>query len=299
MRHLGLMVLLIVLSACGSQLPESAGEPLRFAVDRLPEAYVGEPYQGALVAAGGVRPYTYELKGELPPGLRFEGGRLLGVPKKKGRFRFAVTLRDAALNVREANYELLVGDPPPPRLRMLLPESPTSAPFIWVVREEGRRSLGFQARFSLKGLRPDLKTLQISNKAVAVFRWVEKDEALDIDLAWLAPVSNEEVLRLTLVPLRELRPRVTYSARFYGPSGELFAASSAVTLKREGEGRYRYPDLLALAREWKKKATKAAPLGQDLNGDGVVDEKDLQRLREDYAWAIAPSAAGEGSSQAR
>ncbi len=297
--RLGLLVLLIVLTACGSQLPESPGEPLRFAVDRLPDAYVGEPYQGSLVAAGGVRPYTYELKGELPPGLHFEGGRLIGVPKKKGRFRFAVTLRDAALNVREASYELLVGDPPPPRLRMLLPESPTSAPFIWVVREEGRRALGFQARFSLKGLRPELKTLQISNKAVAVVRWVEKDEALDIDLAWLAPVSDQEVLRLTLVPSRELRPRVVYSARFYDPSGELFLASRSVNLKREGKGRYRYPDLLALAREWKKKATKAAPLSHDLNGDGIVDEKDLQRLREDYAWSSAPNAAGDGSSQAR
>jgi len=96
-----LLALVFILAACGSD-QGVAPEPLRFALDRLPPAYLGEPYRVEVLAQGGIRPYTYEISGKLPPGLSFKSGLISGTPKEKGSYRFEVTVKDAALSAVRA-----------------------------------------------------------------------------------------------------------------------------------------------------------------------------------------------------
>jgi len=78
--HLILAFLLALLAACGTE--GGTAEPLRITVRSLPAAYVGERYDARVPASGGIRPYHYELEGDLPEGITFAGGRFSGTPRK-------------------------------------------------------------------------------------------------------------------------------------------------------------------------------------------------------------------------
>ncbi len=296
------MGLLLALAGCGADQGLPA-EPLRLET-KLAPAYLGEPYQTEILAAGGVRPYAYSLKGELPPGLRFSGGRIVGTPKQKGRYRFEVTVQDAALGAVTKTLTLTVGDPPPPRFVHVLPPAETEAAFVWLVRLKGRATLGFSASFVLRDLVPDLKTLKAAQGARYVVRFREKDQILDLDLAFKAPFKEGEVFRLVLEPKKKLRPAVQARAAFLDAKGKPFPASAKVDLKRPGAGRYRLFDLLALAQNWGKaraEKEKTPPKG-DLNGDGRVNAADLEALRAAYDWANPLAlegrpAKGQGGEQ--
>ncbi len=282
-RFWGLGLLLLVLAACGTDQGLPA-EPLRLET-KLPPAYLGEPYRTDLLAAGGVRPYDYALKGGLPPGLRFAGGRIEGIPKQKGTYRFEVTVRDAALGAVTKTLALTVGDPPPPRFEQVLPPAETDAAFVWLVRLKGRATLGFSATFALADLEPDLKTLKVAPGARFLVRYRPKDRALDLDLAFARPFSGGEVFRLVLVPGKKLAPRVVPRAVFLDAKGRPFPASRKTPLKRPGAGRYHLFDLVALAQNWGQKQKGKTPLPGDLNADGRVDGGDLAVLRAAYDWA--------------
>jgi len=272
---------LLVLAACGGDTGLPA-EPLRFAVESLPPAYLGEPYRAELKAAGGVRPYRYELKGKLPEGLSFQNGRIVGTPKQKQEAEISVTVKDAALSAVTRTFVLRVADPPPPRFRFELPPTAVADPFVWVARLEGRQTLGFQARFYLDGLRPDLKTLKVSDRGLFLARYDEETRVFGLDMVFFKPFAEGEVFRLTLVPPEKKEIEIPYRARFLNPKGEFFPESQKVAF-RPGEGRYQFLDLLLLARNWGKKAEEK-PLEGDLNGDGVVDEADIEVLKADYRW---------------
>lgn len=283
MRSLFWLGLLVVLAACGADQGLPA-EPLRFSLKTLPPAYLGEPYRVDLEAAGGVRPYTYEFQGKLPEGLSFRDGRIEGTPKKKGEVRFEVTIKDAALSAVTRTFTLKVTDPPPPRFQFVLPPAAVEDPFIWVAKLEGRRTLGFQARFDLEGLRPELETLKVTDRGLFLVRYDEKTRVLGLDLAFFKPVSKGEVFRLTLVPEKKTQvKRIPYQARFLDAKGAFYPASEKVRFEA-GEGRYGFSDLVALAKNWGKKASKDKPLEGDLNGDGVVNEADFEVLKASYRW---------------
>ncbi len=296
MRPLWLL-LLFLLAACGADQGLPA-EPLRFVEANLPPAYLGEPYRVELVAAGGVRPYRYESKGKLPEGLAFKDGVIAGTPKAKGEARFEVTVRDAGLSAVTRTFTLRVTDPPPPAFRFALPPVAVADPFIVVARLEGRRTLGFEARFELGALRPDLKTLKVAEGALYLVRYDEKTGVLGLDLAYKKPASGGEVFRLTLVPEKKaLYKRIPYRARFLDEKGKPFAASERVAFAEEGSGKYAFSDLVRLARNWGKRAKKDEALEGDLNKDGRVDEADLALLKADYRWAWPEKKAKPPQSQ--
>ncbi len=301
MRRLwGLWGLVLLLVACGTDQGLPA-EPLRLDT-KLPPAYLGEPYRTEVLAAGGVRPYAYEARGDLPPGLRFAGGRIAGTPTKKGTYRFEVTVRDAALGALTRTFTLTVGDPPPPRFDHVLPPAETDAAFVWLARLKGRPTLGFSASFRLRDLVPDLKTLRVAKGALYVVRYRAKERVLDLDVAFPAPFQAGEAFRVVLDPAKKLRPAVQATALFLDAKGRPFPASKRLKLKRPGAGRYHLADLVAVARNWGQKQKGKAPLEGDLNADGRVDAKDLALLRAGYDWADPLAlegrpAEGQGGEQ--
>jgi len=289
---LWLLLLPVVLAACGADQGLPA-EPLRFSLQNPPPAYLNEPYRVEFKAAGGVRPYAYAFEGTLPKGLAFKDGRIVGKPEEKGEARFKVTVKDAALSAVTRTFVLKVLDPPPPRFRFVLPPAAVADPFIWIARLEGRRTLGFQARFELGALRPELKTLKVTDRGLYLVRYDPKTHVLGLDLVFFKPFSGGEVFRLTLVPGEKTRIKeIPYRARFLDAKGKLFPASEKLRFQA-GEGGYGFSDLVLLARNWGKKGTKERPPEGDLNRDGVVNEADLEVLKAGYRWdGWTPEKAG-------
>lgn len=271
--------LVFFLSACGNQ-DLSLTEPLRVSAT-LPPAYLGEAYGAQVAAEGGVRPYTYTLEGRLPEGLSFQGGRFSGTPKEKGSFPLTLTVEDGAKNSRVQKLTLTVQDPPPPRLALVLPPAEVEEPFILLARLEGREALGFQAELPLKDLEPDLATLR---PAAGVFLLFHKEkEALRLEAAFSRPLKGIEVFRLTLRPLKPLRPQIPVKAVFYDREGKPLGQP----LPDRGLG---FRALLELAQSF---GQKGEGLAADRNRDGMVDEKDLALLQEAFAASVgAPAPEG-------
>ena len=76
----------------------------------LPSARVGVAYKARIVAIGGVRPFTWRLRGFglLPRGLRLNErtGQLAGTPRQAGIYRFQVQVSDKQ-GVRSAVHFVL------------------------------------------------------------------------------------------------------------------------------------------------------------------------------------------------
>lgn len=79
-------------------LGSESSTALRLAVD-LPSAVVGVPYTGALIASGGVAPYTYDdtPAGTIPPGLSINDttGAVTGTPNTVGYYEFTAAVTDS------------------------------------------------------------------------------------------------------------------------------------------------------------------------------------------------------------
>ncbi len=241
------------LAGCGTS-DGGPGEPLRLAVRSLPPAYIGERYEAKLPASGGVRPYSFELEGKLPKGLRFASGRISGVPQEKGSFKITVVVNDAALSSRSVPLTLKVSDPPPPKLTAKLPASETDAPFIAVFTLDKRPTQAFRLRLTLKDLKPDLESLKANPNLVYVVRYDEEQQALDIDGAFTQTFRGGEVFRLKLEPTRKLRPKVQPQDQFFKPDGEPY--TNKPPKRPADEGAYAFDDLRALAQAWKRAPKK-------------------------------------------
>jgi len=76
----------------------------------LPNATQGVPYAQTLVAAGGLKPYSYTLTaGDLPPGLSLSStGTISGTPTAVGASSFTVTVTDAEPTPQTANLPLVL-----------------------------------------------------------------------------------------------------------------------------------------------------------------------------------------------
>ncbi|MGQ9735747.1 MAG: putative Ig domain-containing protein [Thermaceae bacterium] len=264
--------LLLLLAACGSQ-DLSLTEPLRLST-ALPPAYLGEAYGAQVVAEGGVRPYTYTLEGRLPEGISFSGGRFTGIPKEKGSFPLTLTVEDGAKNSRVQKLTLVVQDPPPPRLVLVLPPVEVEGEFILLGRLEGREALGFQAELALKDLEADLSTLK---PASGVFLLAFLDRGiLRLDAAFAKPMKGGEVFRLLLRTPKPTRPQVGLKAVFYSREGKPFSPP----LPERGLG---FGVLLEFVRTF---GQKGEGLPADQNGDKVVDEKDLALLQGAFSKPV-------------
>lgn len=79
-------------------------------IDRLPFAFVDQPYEAQLHARGGVDPLTWELvSGALPEGLSMdETGLVTGTPTTVGEYEFDVRVTDANGSTDEEDVEIEV-----------------------------------------------------------------------------------------------------------------------------------------------------------------------------------------------
>jgi hypothetical protein len=83
----------------------------------LPGGRVGARYRQALTATGGAEPYTFGVKGKLPPGLSLSGGMLGGAPTQSGYYSFWLLVADGngcedigaySLTIAPANSGIIV-----------------------------------------------------------------------------------------------------------------------------------------------------------------------------------------------
>jgi hypothetical protein len=89
----------------------------------LPNATLGVPYSQMLTAAGGIKPYTYSLTGNLPPGLSLSStGTISGVPTQVGASSFTVTVTDTEPTPQTASLPLV--------LLVVYPSTPTDSELI-------------------------------------------------------------------------------------------------------------------------------------------------------------------------
>ncbi len=212
-------VLLLALVACTGEAP-LPGDPLRFSTGQLPDPVLAEPYRGELAAAGGLRPYAFRLEsGALPPGLRLQGGVVVGEPTELGRYEFTVAVTDGNLARNVRTYAVTVRDVPVPTVRIEVPETEVRDRTTVRTRIEGARDLR-AIRLRLTWGDAPVRLAEDAPPAsrrsdVALF-FEERDDGVAIDLAVLGDpwtgdgdlfafdLEIEEATRLSLASESEL-----------------------------------------------------------------------------------------------
>ena len=228
------LVLLIVLllAGCAEQLAAPA-EPLRLLRPSWDEAYAGEAFDGALRPTGGLRPYRFELAaGDLPAGLRLEGGRIVGTPTEPGRSRFTVQVSDGNLSQALLELELVVRPLPSPIVRVDTPATEVRGPLRLVARVEDAR--GWTGARLVVRWDPGLFTLDGAPAAVdgrtVAFADAEPG-VLFLDVAALGAARDGafDVASWTLVPVD---PPARASVHVVATSR--YSGGEAVSERREG-----------------------------------------------------------------
>lgn len=76
----------------------------------LPEAYASENYYQEVQASGGTAPYSWTVRGKLPPGIIFDSpsGTLTGIPTEAGEYRFNIVVTDNERRTFDRTYVLRV-----------------------------------------------------------------------------------------------------------------------------------------------------------------------------------------------
>ncbi|MFN2322213.1 MAG: putative Ig domain-containing protein [Trueperaceae bacterium] len=229
------LALVLLLAGCAEQLAAPA-EPLRLLRPSWGEAFAGEAFDGALRPTGGLRPYRFELAaGELPEGLRLEGGRIVGTPTEPGRSRFTIEISDGNLSQALLELELVVRPLPTPVVRVATPATEVRGPLRLVARvEDARGWLGARLvirwdadRFTLEGA-----PTAVDGRTVA-FAHAEPG-VLFLDVAALGAARDGafDVARWTLVPVD---PPARASVLVVATSR--YSGGEAVSERREGAPR--------------------------------------------------------------
>lgn len=261
---LGWLVFLgILLAACGSDSQNNQSrQPLRLTL-RFGMGYVDEPYNTTLTANGGVRPYRFTLEGRLPKGLSYSNGRISGTPKEKGSFELTVSVEDANLSNRTQKVTLVIGETPPPRLDQVFPLAEVSDPFPYLFRVRDREARGFQAQIPLKDLKLARDSFKADTSVLYVLRYDEEKGLLDIDAAFTSPRKDLEAFRFTAMPLpnKKVRPDLSFRGTrvaFYDKNGKLAGNAQAIE-RTTSQGKYKYSDLEAIARNWGRRLNPSTP----------------------------------------
>ncbi|GIW35794.1 Ig domain-containing protein [Meiothermus sp.] len=283
----------ILLASCGSDSQNNQSrQPLRLTL-RIDTGYVDEPYSTTLTADGGIRPYKFSLEGNLPKGLTYSNGRISGTPQEKGNFELTVSVEDANLSNRTQKVTLVIGETPPPRLDQVFPLAEVSDPFPYLFRVRDREARGFQAQIPLKDLKATLDTFKADAGVLYVLRYDEEKGLVDIDAAFIGPRKDFEVFRFTAAPLpdKKVRPEASFRetrVAFYDKNGKL--AGNAQAIERVStQGRYKYSDLEALARNWGRRLTTTAPQAPAANTPQAPENSSPQGQTEAQATPPASS----------
>ncbi|MEX2500871.1 MAG: Ig domain-containing protein, partial [Trueperaceae bacterium] len=196
-------VWIAMLAACSGEAP-LPGDPLRLATGSLGDPVLGEAYRGEIAAAGGLRPYTFQLDaGTLPPGLRLQGGVLVGTPTELGRYEFTVAVSDANLARNLRSYVVTVRDVPVPTLTLAVPETEVRDEVVLRGRIEDARALrAIRLRLQWEdgtSVRLDDDAVRSRRSDVALF-WEARENGVAIDLAILgeAWTGSGELFSITL-----------------------------------------------------------------------------------------------------
>lgn len=88
-------VLLFVLAFASFAQAQRAAQ-FEWQTKDLPSGIVGRPYTAKLVTQNGKGPFSWQVRGDLPPGIRIQHstGFLSGTPTKAGTYKFTVTVID-------------------------------------------------------------------------------------------------------------------------------------------------------------------------------------------------------------
>jgi hypothetical protein len=258
-----LLAFSFLLASCGSDNQNNQNrQPLRLIV-RFDPGYVDEPYSTTLTADGGIRPYKFSLEGNLPKGLSYNSGRISGTPQERGTFELIISVEDANLSNRTQKITLTIGETPPPRLDQVFPLAEVSDPFPYLFRVRDREARGFQAQIPLKDLKTTLESFKADANVLYVLRYNEEKGLVDVDAVFTSPRKDLEAFRFTASPLpdKKVRPEVSFretKVAFYDKNGKLAGNAQAIE-RTPSEGRYKFSDLEAIARNWGRRLTTATP----------------------------------------
>jgi len=103
----------------------------------LPPAIMGRPYAAELTTMNARAQVVWGTEGPLPEGLTLETGRLMGTPKKAGRFPLDVHVCDAQSQFTRRLSLLVSEDRPPVIAQGALPSIPLDRYFFHELRAEG------------------------------------------------------------------------------------------------------------------------------------------------------------------
>jgi hypothetical protein len=115
--------------------------PLAITTENLPGATIAQPYSAALVATGGITPYSWGIaSGELPPGITLSSnGTLGGTPTRSGLFAVSIKVTDSTPKPRTATvgYKLEVAPLPLLVATTALPGATVHSPYFASVAASG------------------------------------------------------------------------------------------------------------------------------------------------------------------
>ncbi|MFY0583396.1 Ig domain-containing protein [Cystobacter fuscus] len=94
-----------------AQQGDAGVDPLLLEEETLGDGVEGADYAFQFRARGGTPPYTFSLRGELPPGLRLDGGVLSGKPTTTGEFPFTLGLADQEARSTERAFSVRIHAP--------------------------------------------------------------------------------------------------------------------------------------------------------------------------------------------
>jgi hypothetical protein len=100
--------------------------PLQIMTDALPEGTMQGNYATALVATGGVPPYSWDdTAGQIAPGLtlRSSTGTISGIPFEPGAFSFTARVRDSGGSSLSTNISLRVSSAPSSKVSDVPPDT--------------------------------------------------------------------------------------------------------------------------------------------------------------------------------
>lgn len=224
--------LVLLVAACAEQLAAPA-EPLRLLRPTWGEAYAGEAFDGALRPTGGLRPYRFDLAaGDLPAGLRLEGGRIVGTPLEPGRSRFTVEVSDGNLSQALLELELVVRPLPSPVVRVATPATEVRGPLRLVARvEDARGWLGARlvVRWDADLFVLDGVPTAVDGRTVAFAHAEPGVLLLDVAALGAARDGAFDVARWTLTPVD---PPARASVHVVATSR--YSGGEAVSERREG-----------------------------------------------------------------
>jgi hypothetical protein len=116
--------------------------PVQITRGILPVGIAQSDYDTALVATGGVPPYSWDATaGQIAPGLtlRSSAGTISGIPFATGAFSFRVRVRDSAGSSLSATVSLNVLGAPPATVSDVVPDTgPVNGGAVMMISDRSR-----------------------------------------------------------------------------------------------------------------------------------------------------------------